>query len=82
MLLLSGMNRPMNANFWGKTVVLADGLAGVDALAAGWWTSYWQTPIVLHNGTDSLPLVTRNALLTTSIENVIILEGQSVYRIK
>ena len=59
----------------GKTVVLADGLAGVDALAAGWWTSYWQTPIVLHNGTDSLPLVTRNALLTTSIENVIILGG-------
>ncbi len=59
----------------GKTVVLADGLAGVDALAAGWWTSYWQTPIVLHNGTDSLPLATRNALLTTSIENVIILGG-------
>ena len=31
----------------GRTVVLADGIAGADALAAGWWTSEWQVPVLL-----------------------------------
>lgn len=61
----------------GRTVVLADGVAGVDALTAGWWTSYWQTPVLLHNGTDALPEATRTALQTASVENIIILGGKA-----
>jgi hypothetical protein len=33
-----------------NTVVIADGLQGVDALTAGWWTSYWSVPVLLHDG--------------------------------
>jgi len=58
-----------------RTVVLADGLTGVDALAAGWWTSFWQVPILLHNGTDMLPTATTQALQTLQVDNVIVLGG-------
>ena len=30
-----------------QRVVLADGGTGADALAAGWWTSFWQVPVLL-----------------------------------
>jgi putative cell wall-binding protein len=60
-----------------RTVVLADGLVGADALAAGWWTSYWQVPVLLHNGTKELPSATRQALQTIGVENVIVLGGTS-----
>lgn len=60
-----------------RTVVVADGLTGVDALAAGWWTSFWQVPILLHNGTDTLPSPTAQALQTLRAENVIVLGGTS-----
>lgn len=60
-----------------RTVVVADGLTGVDALAAGWWTSFWQVPILLHNGTDTLPSATAQALQTLRAENVIVLGGTS-----
>ena len=60
-----------------RTVVLADGIAGIDALAAGWWTSFWQVPILLHDGTDDLPRQTSEALQTLSIDNIIVLGGTS-----
>jgi putative cell wall-binding protein len=58
-----------------RTVVIADGTVGADALAAGWWTSYWQVPLLLHNGTDTLPAATAAALQTLSVDNVIVLGG-------
>jgi putative cell wall-binding protein len=60
-----------------RTVVLADGVTGADALAAGWWTSYWQVPMLLHNGSGALPAATREALQTLAVENVIVLGGTS-----
>lgn len=60
-----------------RTVVLADGLTGADALAAGWWISFWQVPVLLHDGSGSLPQATVNALLTMSVSNVIVLGGTS-----
>ena len=60
-----------------NTVVLADGISGVDALAAGWWTSFWQVPVLLHDGSTSLPIDTALALQTLNIENVIVLGGTS-----
>ncbi len=61
----------------GRTVVLTDGVTGADALAAGWWTSYWQVPVLLHDGTDQLPQQTAAALQTLDIDNVIVLGGVS-----
>ena len=58
-----------------KTVVLADGVNGADALAAGWWTSFWQVPMLLHNGSSSLPTATLEALQTLDVDNVIVLGG-------
>jgi putative cell wall-binding protein len=58
-----------------RTAVLADGIVGADALAAGWWTSYWQVPMLLHNGTEELPSATRQALQTLGVDNVIVLGG-------
>ena len=58
-----------------RTAVIADGIVGADALAAGWWTSYWQVPMLLHSGTDKLPPATRQALQTLGVENVIVLGG-------
>ena len=58
-----------------KTVVLADGVNGADALAAGWWTSFWQVPLLLHNGASTLPTATLEALQTLDVENVIVLGG-------
>ena len=60
-----------------RTVVIADGTVGADALAAGWWTSYWQVPLLLHNGTDTLPAPTAAALQTLNVDNVIVLGGTS-----
>lgn len=59
----------------GRTVVIADGIAAVDALTAGWWTSHWQVPVLLHDGSDMLPSATRAALQTSDIDHVIILGG-------
>ncbi len=58
-----------------RTVVLADGVTGADALAAGWWTSFWQVPVLLHDGSDVLPAATREALSTLGVDNVIVLGG-------
>ena len=60
-----------------RTVVLADGVTGADALAAGWWTGFWQVPVLLHDGTGALPRVTVDALLTMAVSNVIVLGGTS-----
>ena len=38
---------PTACRLLGRTVVLADGGTGADALAAGWWTSFWQVPVLL-----------------------------------
>ena len=59
----------------GRTVVLAEGLTGADALAAGWWTSFWQVPVLLHDGSNTLPAATASALSTLGIDNVIVLGG-------
>jgi putative cell wall-binding protein len=59
----------------GETIVLTDGETGADALAAGWWTSFWQVPMLLHNGSSSLPQETLVALESMEISNVIVLGG-------
>jgi hypothetical protein len=59
----------------GRTVVLAEGLTGADALAAGWWTSFWQVPVLLHDGSNTLPAATASALSTLAVDNVIVLGG-------
>ena len=59
----------------GRTVVLADGSVGADALAAGWWTSYWQVPVLLVRGNGSLPPATRTALQTLPIDTIVVLGG-------
>ena len=59
----------------GRAVVLADGAVGADALAAGWWTSYWQVPVLLVRGDGSLPPATRTALQTLSIDTIVVLGG-------
>jgi putative cell wall-binding protein len=61
----------------GRTVLLADGVTGADALAAGWWTSFFQVPVLLHNATDTLPPATANALRTMQVQNIIVLGGTS-----
>lgn len=60
-----------------RTVVLADGVTGADALAAGWWTSFWQVPVLLHDGGDSLPRSTIESLLTMDVTSIIVLGGTS-----
>ena len=59
----------------GRTVVLADGGTGADALAAGWWTSYWQVPVLLTAPDGTLPSATRAALQATAINNLVVLGG-------
>ena len=59
----------------GRTVVLAEGGTGADALAAGWWTSFWQVPVLLHDGSDQLPAATIGALTTQGIDHVLVLGG-------
>jgi hypothetical protein len=68
---------PTSCRLLSRTVVLADGVTGADALAAGWWTSFWQVPVLLHDGSGSLPQATVNALLTMPVSNVIVLGGTS-----
>jgi hypothetical protein len=59
----------------GRTVVLAEGVTGADALAAGWWTSFWQVPVLLHDGSNRLPGQTDDALITREIDHVVVLGG-------
>lgn len=59
----------------GRTVVVADGVVGADALAAGWWTGFWQVPLLLHDGSDSLPTATVEALTTMDVHHLILLGG-------
>ena len=59
----------------GRTVALADGVAGVDALAAGWWTSFWQVPVLLHDGSEELPVETARALTLMEIDHIVVLGG-------
>ena len=56
----------------GRTVVLT---GGVDALAAGWWTSFWQVPVLLADGSHTLPDETAVALSLLDVENLIVLGG-------
>ena len=60
-----------------RTVVLADGRTGADALAAAWWTGFWQVPVLLHDGTTELPDATAAALQRMDIANLIVLGGSS-----
>jgi hypothetical protein len=55
--------------------VLAEGGTGADALAAGWWTSQWQVPVLLTAPDGSLPAPTRAALSSLPIDTVIVLGG-------
>ena len=68
-------NNASTCQVLGRTVVLAEGLTGADALAAGWWTSFWQVPVLLHDGSAALPTATANALSTLGVDNVIVLGG-------
>lgn len=58
-----------------RSVVLADGDTGADALAAGWWTSRWQVPVLLTAPDGSLPPATRRALSDLPIDTLIVLGG-------
>ena len=58
-----------------RAVVLADGGTGADALAAGWWTSFWQVPILLTAPDGTLPTATRVALQTMAVDTIIVLGG-------
>lgn len=59
----------------GRAVVLADGITGADALAAGWWTSFWQVPVLLHDSGASLRPATADALETMQVDHLIVLGG-------
>ena len=61
----------------GRTVVLADGVEGIDAMAAGWWTGRWQVPVLLHDGSSRLPRPTAEALSLMDIDHVVVLGGQA-----
>lgn len=67
---------PLSCRLLGRTVVLADGVTGADALAAGWWTSFWQVPVLLHGGSGELPRATAAALETLDVDNIVILGGE------
>jgi len=58
-----------------RAVVLTDGGQGADALAAGWWTSFWQVPMLLTAPDGSLPAATQAALRALSPDAVIVLGG-------
>lgn len=68
---------PTSCRVLGRTVVLTDGITGADALAAGWWTSTWQVPVLLVDGSGQLPAATRDALNALVIDNVVVLGGQA-----
>ncbi|HYD09170.1 MAG TPA: cell wall-binding repeat-containing protein, partial [Acidimicrobiales bacterium] len=58
-----------------RTVALAEGETGADALAAGWWTSYWQVPVLLVAGDGTLPPPTRAALRAMEVDTLVVLGG-------
>ena len=64
--------RARTCELLGRTVVLT---GGVDALAAGWWTSFWQVPVLLADGSATLPEETALALSLLDVENLIVLGG-------
>jgi hypothetical protein len=66
---------PTECQLLSRSVVLADGGTGADALAAGWWTSRWQVPVLLTAPDGSLPPATRTALLTLDVDTIIVLGG-------
>lgn len=66
---------PTQCRLLGRTVVVADGITGADALAAGWWTGFAQVPVVLHSGGSTLPTATAAYLATEPIDNVLVLGG-------
>ncbi len=66
---------PLACEVLGRTVVLTDGITGADALAAGWWTSTWQVPVLLVDGAGGLPASTADALKSLVIDNVVVLGG-------
>jgi hypothetical protein len=68
---------PTECEVLGRSVVLTDGVTGADALAAGWWTSTWQVPVLLVDGDGNLPSTTLDALNALVIDNVIVLGGQA-----
>jgi hypothetical protein len=66
---------PTACEVHGRAVVLAEGSTGADALAAGWWTSYWQVPVLLVDGHGQLPPATERALSTLDIDTIVVLGG-------
>jgi ell wall binding domain 2 (CWB2) len=59
----------------GRSIVLTDGITGADALAAGWWTSFHQVPLLYVDNGGVLPQATKDALAIMEIENIIVLGG-------
>lgn len=68
-------NSPTQCRLLGRTVVLTDGIEGIDALAAGWWTSYWQVPVLLGDGSNRLPAETVAAMTLLDIDHIIAVGG-------
>ncbi|WP_419842343.1 cell wall-binding repeat-containing protein [Candidatus Poriferisodalis sp.] len=66
---------PTECRLLGRTVVLTDGIEGIDALAAGWWTSYWQVPVLLGDGSRRLPDETVAAMTLLDIDHIIVVGG-------
>ncbi|MGA1077254.1 MAG: cell wall-binding repeat-containing protein, partial [Ilumatobacteraceae bacterium] len=71
----AGRDSATSGRVLGRTVVVTDGVVGADALAAGWWTSYWQVPVLLHDGTSGLPTATAAALAVLPVDHVVVLGG-------
>ncbi len=70
-------SQPGRCELLGRTVVLADGVEGIDAVAAGWWTSRWQVPVLLHNGSGRLPQPTVEALSILQVDHIVVLGGEA-----
>lgn len=66
---------PTECRLLGRTVMLTDGVEGIDALAAGWWTSYWQVPVLLSDGSRQLPSETVAALTLLDVDHIIAVGG-------
>ena len=50
---------------WGRVLALADGRNWPDAASGGTLMANWRQPVLLTNGTTTLPAATRNQALQT-----------------
>jgi putative cell wall-binding protein len=68
---------PQSCTLLSRSVVLADGISGIDALSSGWFTAFFQVPVLLTGPNGSLPPATLDALTTMNIDNLIVVGGSA-----